>query len=136
MAGEQLGLLDLIEEFPALSSSLSLVEPGLGRAEIGEHLAERLLGIAPVHVAQGDDVLAGQRADVVCAHAANAYAGNVQAIAGGCVAGSAKDMTGHDKQAGRGDGRAGEEFTTRGIFDLRFVSHALQSPPGWVLKQS
>ena len=43
---------------------------------------EALIGVAPVHIAQGHNVLAGKIDEVLATHAANADAGDVEHVAG------------------------------------------------------
>src|SRR5437667_3970101 len=52
--------------------------------DVGVQALETLVRIAPVDIAEGDNVLAGKVDEVLAAHAANAHAGDVQQIAGRC----------------------------------------------------
>src|SRR5439155_17094826 len=49
--------------------------------DVGVQARETLVCIAPVDIAEGDNVLAGKVDEVLAAHAANADAGDVQQIA-------------------------------------------------------
>ena len=65
-------------------------------------LLERVGRVAPVHVAQGHDVLAGDLLDVPAALAADAHAGDVQLLAWWRLAGPAKHVprNDHDRRGG------------------------------------
>ena len=85
-------------------------------AEVAKLLRLRVVGkhprgVAPVHVAQGDDVVAGHAADVAPAHSADADAGDVQLLAGRRLPALRHGMSRHDGDR-RGSARGSEEFTT------------------------
>ena len=58
-------------------------------------MIETFVGVAPVDVAQRDDVLAGEVDEIGAAHAADADSGDVERIAGRSEA-AAEDVAGND----------------------------------------
>ena len=82
---------------------------------------ERFGGVLPVHVAEGDDVLARHFAQIARPLPAHADAGDIELLIGRDAARPDADATRGDVEAqGRGGGRL-EEFTTlkHGEKDLR-----------------
>ncbi len=74
-------------------------------------LAPSLLGVVPVDVGHCHDLFAGDAVHVVLSHAADAYTGDVELVAGGGVS-PAEHMAGNDAEyAGSGGGRADELAT-------------------------
>ena len=70
-------------------------------------------GVAPVHVAQGDDVVAaGDGVDVAPAHPADADAGDVQLLAGRRLAAAGHGVTRHNGCNGGCTRRSLKKFTT------------------------
>ena len=88
----------------------------------GRVVAERLLGVGPVHVAEGDDVLRRHVGQVAPADAADADAGDVQLVAGGDVPQSLAEDVARDDGEGHRAGaqrRAGlDEFSSCVIFHM------------------
>ncbi len=87
--------LHLIEHLPkiGISRSVGKAFEGFGRA-------------VPVDIRQRDDILACHLLQIVAAHAAGSDRGDVQLVAGRRVPDSAEYMTGNDRNACGGEGRA------------------------------
>jgi hypothetical protein len=73
---------------------------------------ERLVGVAPVHVAHRDQVLARDVGEDLASAAAHADRGDVEAVARRLEA-AAEHVARHDRQAGGGQTCGGEESSTR-----------------------
>ncbi len=71
--------------------------------DFGVEAVEAFVGVAPIDVADGDDILVGEIDEIRAAHAADADAGDVEQIAGRRVA-AAENMARHDRESGRGCG--------------------------------
>src|SRR6185436_15700691 len=84
---------------------------------------ERPLRVIPVDVADGDDVLAGDGAEVVVAHAADADGGDVEQVARRCEA-SPEYVARDDEHARAGDGGALDELPARHAVGLELVHDA------------
>src|SRR5947209_11634494 len=81
--------------------------------DVGVQARETLVCIAPVDIAEGDNVLAGKVDEVLAAHAANADAGDVQQIARRCETPS-EHAAGH-KGRGSTTGRRGARSEERRV---------------------
>ncbi len=83
--------------------------------DVGVEPIERLAGIAPVHVAQRHDVLAGEVDQVIAAHAADANAGDVQRVARRSES-TPEDAPWHDGKRGTARGGVGQKPAPRDFF--------------------
>ena len=84
----------------------------LGRGRLLREAVERTAGVAPVHVAERHDVLAGEAGQVRPPHATHADTGHVDEIARWCLP-LAEDVAGNDGQPGRRHRGAAHELATR-----------------------
>src|SRR6266576_4118766 len=75
--------------------------------------AEHPGGVGPVHVAERDDVFAGQLADVLSALAADANARNVQFLVGRFRPTTSKDMAGNNHEGGGSPCRTRDKLAPR-----------------------
>src|SRR5437867_7979845 len=78
---------------------------------------EPLASIAPVHIAQGDDVLACEVDEIGAAHAADSNAGNVQRIAWRSES-AAENVSGNNGARSASSGNFGEKLAARHFFLL------------------
>ena len=76
--------------------------------DIDVEVVEALIGIAPVHVAKGDDVLAGEIDQIGAAHSADANSSNVQRVAGRSES-ATEDASGNDGARGTTGGDFGQK---------------------------
>src|SRR5437899_8944321 len=90
--------------------------------DVGVQARETLVCIAPVDIAEGDNVLAGKVDEVLAAHAANADAGDVQQIARRCETPS-EHAAGHKGRGSTTGRRGAQEFPARQ--SLLFVAAGL-----------
>lgn len=90
---------------------------------------ERAVGVAPIDVAEGDDidlVGGGELVEVTAALAADTDGGEVEFIIGGGGAVEAEDMAGEDLESGGGEGGSLEEFAARQIIGGGVLSHGVR----------
>src|SRR5207244_8214846 len=80
--------------------------------DVGVQARETLVCIAPVDIAEGDNVLAGTADEVLAAHAANADAGDALQISRRCESPS-EHAAGHKRRGSTTGGRGAQEFTAR-----------------------
>ncbi len=75
--------------------------------DIGVETVEGLSGVAPIDVAERDDVLAGEIDEIGAAHSTDTDASDVEGVAGRNEA-AAEDVARHDAECGGGYGRVGK----------------------------
>jgi hypothetical protein len=89
-----------------------LGQPVPGLRQLVGNVREARVDEVPVHVAQRDDVLAGQGVEVGAAHAAHSHGRDVDAVIGGDAAGLADRESG--QHAERGGGACGLQNVAAG----------------------
>lgn len=75
-------VIDDFRGFAIGGRSVRMIDVPFEVGDVCIQARKTLVRVAPVHVTEGDDVLAGEIDQVAAAHAANANAGDVQQIAG------------------------------------------------------
>ena len=68
--------------FVLVSAVAAAIDALLPRRDFGVEPVETFVGVAPVDIADGDDVLVGEIDEIGVAHAADADSGDVEEIAG------------------------------------------------------
>jgi hypothetical protein len=102
-------------------------QPLLGLCGVGGQLLEGGARVAPVHVAQRDDVLARQVDQIRPSHAPDANTGDVEPVAGCQLAAAGQDVARHDGEAGRGCSGGLEKLASRN-FRIVLVAHGRSFP--------
>jgi len=83
--------------------------------DVDVEMVETFIGVTPVNVAEGDDILAGEIDQIGAAHAADADGGDVEHIAGRSES-AAENVSWNDGQCSATDGGAGQEGAARDFF--------------------
>ena len=96
----------------------AVIKALLPGCDFGIEAIETFVGVAPIDIADGDNVLVGEIDEIGVTHAADADAGDVEEIAGRRVA-TAEYVARHDRESRRGGGRLREKRSARnGFFRL------------------
>ena len=94
---------------------IGLIEALLQIRDFCVETVEGVAGVAPVHVAERHDILAGKIDQIGAAHAADADSGDIQQVAGRSKT-ATEDVSWHNGEAGGACGDVGQKLAARDFF--------------------